>query len=270
MSLVKNDANHEPIASVFNLLSSDAELVIPVLEELMLKHLSKRAHILDIGCSNGKIVQQLQIRGYQTTGLDVSEELLRFARTNAPEGEFILGDIRNFKSPPTYDAVYSKNVFSFFLNLDELTTVFQNVYAAMHDNALFVFSMASADITSHDDEPQDSDRFNVKDLGSHDGEPQFLEGYTVNEKFVYIERSKYNPEERIRKIEVTTFELINGIWKRSDSTVLEKDYFLSEIKSALENVGFIEINDYNSKDFGDAYKTDDRLCVVCRKPSLSQ
>ena len=38
MSLVKNDANHEPIASVFNLLSSDAELVIPVLEELRLSN----------------------------------------------------------------------------------------------------------------------------------------------------------------------------------------------------------------------------------------
>ncbi|MEH2112707.1 class I SAM-dependent DNA methyltransferase [Nostoc sp.] len=251
VNLVNNDANHDSFASVYKFLgSSDAEFVIPVLEELILKHLSKGANILDVGCSNGQIVQQLQIRGYQATGLDVSEELLHFARTNVPESEFILGDIRKLKLPPTYDAVYSKNVFSFFLNLEELTTVFQNIYTMMRDNALFAFSITSADITWSE------------------GEPQYSDSCTVNDKFVYVERHNYNPEERIRKIEITTFELINGIWKRSDSAVLEKDYFLSEIKLALENVGFIEINDYNSKDFGDVYKRSERLCVVCRKPSL--
>jgi SAM-dependent methyltransferase len=250
MSLVNNDANHDPFASVFNLLPFyTEELVMPILEQLMLKNLSKGAHILEIGCSNGQVLQQFQIRGYQTTGLDVSEELLRFARINSPESKFILGDIRKFQSPPTYDAVYSKNVFSFFLNLEELTTVFQNVYAAMRDNALFVFSMVCADMTWRD------------------GEPQYSDDCTVDEKFVFIQRSNYKPEERIRELGITTFELINGIWKRSDSTVLEKDYFCSEIKESLENVGFIEINDYTTKDFGEIYNSyEERLCITCRKP----
>ncbi|MCC5601599.1 class I SAM-dependent methyltransferase [Nostoc favosum] len=149
MSLVNNDANHSPIASVYNLIPFyTEELVMPVLEQLMLKHLPKGAHILDIGCSNGQVLQQLQIRGYQTTGLDVCEELLRFARINSPESKFILSDIRKFQSPPIYDAVYSKNVFSFFLNLEELTTVFQNVMGAMRDNALFeTFAYSSNECT---------------------------------------------------------------------------------------------------------------------------
>ena len=59
------------------------------------------------------------------------------------------------------------------------------------------------------------------------------------------------------------------MWKRSDNTLLDKAYFSSEIQSALENVGFIEINYYNSKDFGDPTPTGED-CFVCRKPSLTR
>ncbi|WP_026735862.1 class I SAM-dependent DNA methyltransferase [Fischerella sp. PCC 9605] len=262
MSLVKNDANHDRFASVFNLLPSEAEFVMPVLEQLMLKHLPKGAHILDIGCSNGYIVQQLQKRGYQATGLDVSGKLLSFARINSPESKFIHEDIRNFKSPPTYDAVYSKNALCFFMSLEELTTVFQNIYTAMHDNALFMFSIPTADIYWRDGVPEDD---------------YIGYGYTnthcyVGDTFVFIERENYHykPEERIREVAMTIFELIDGIWKRTDSRHLVKDYFLSEIKAVLENVGFIEINDCNIQDFGEDYKGYDQHCIICRKPSLSQ
>ncbi|NJR74146.1 MAG: class I SAM-dependent methyltransferase, partial [Scytonema sp. CRU_2_7] len=63
-----------------NSTGSDADVVIPALEQLMLRHLSKGAHILDIGCLDGEIVKHLNIRGYQTTGLDVSEQFLHIAR----------------------------------------------------------------------------------------------------------------------------------------------------------------------------------------------
>ncbi|WP_375497275.1 class I SAM-dependent DNA methyltransferase [uncultured Nostoc sp.] len=252
MSLANNDGNHDPIASVYNAIgvTSEAESIALILEQLMLKHLSKGTHILDIGCANGQLVQQFHIRGYQTTGLDCSEKLLHHAQINAPESKFILSDIRNFESLPTYDAVFSRNTLGFILNLEELTTVFRNVYAAMHNNGIFVFAIVTGDSVLRDSFLQD---YNICD---------------VNDKYVYVEKGKYNPEERIRELKSTTFELINGIWERSDSTLLEKNYFSSEIQSALENVGFIEINQYDSKDFGDPTPAGED-CFVCRKPSLT-
>ena len=89
----------------------------------------------------------------------------------------------------------------------------------------------------------------------------------VSDRYVYLERYySHNPEERIRKIKFTGFKLLDEVWQRSDSTMIVKDYFESEIKSALVNAGFIEINQYDSKDFGD--KTP--VIFVCRKPSVSQ
>ena len=250
MSLAHNDANHDPIASVYATLPINMELPLTGLEQLMLQHLSKGAHILDVGCAHGEVVQQLHMRGYQMTGLDVSEELLRLAQKNAPESKFIHSDIRKFQSPPTYDGVYSIGVFNFFLNLEELTTVFQNLYKAMHDNSLFVFTMPTADFTFCEDAP------NLESI-------RICE---VSDKSAYIETYNYNQEKRIREIKVTIFELINGIWKRTDTITPTKEYFVSEIKSTLENVGFIEISVYDSRDFGDETSITEP-CFVCRKPS---
>ncbi len=61
--------------------------------------------------------------------------------------------------------------------------------------------------------------------------------------------------------------MIDGVWQRSDISMLVKDYFESDIKSALANVGFIEINKYDKRDF-DGLPV--RSGFACRKPSVSQ
>lgn len=254
MYLVDNVTNYNPIASVYSSFASERELEILVLEQLVLPHLSKGAHILDIGCANGRTVEQLNIRGYQTTGIDISEELLRIARTNAPESKFILGDIRELELEPIYDAVISIDVFCHILNLEELTNVFRKVYAAIDENGIFGFTTPLADKMWHTTSNE-----NRTDL-------EWFNKIDVSDRYVYLERYySHNPEERIREIKFTGFKLIDEVWQRSDSTMIVKDYFESEIKSALVNAGFIEINQYDSKDFGD----ETPVIFVCRKPSVS-
>ena len=53
---------------------------LPHLEELLLSHLPKEAHILDLGCSSGQLAQHLLRKRYKVTGIDGSKEMLRFAR----------------------------------------------------------------------------------------------------------------------------------------------------------------------------------------------
>ncbi|MBD2298138.1 bifunctional 2-polyprenyl-6-hydroxyphenol methylase/3-demethylubiquinol 3-O-methyltransferase UbiG [Nostoc sp. FACHB-190] len=248
MYLVENVANYNPIASVYSSFAKERELEILVLENLILQNLTPGAHILDIGCANGRTVSQLSSRGYQTTGIDISEELLRIAQTNSPESKFILGDIRKLELQPTYDAVVSIDVFGHILNLEELTNVFQKVYAALHNNGIFAFTTPVADEIWDKTSPSDFERFNKID---------------ASDKYVYFERYYiYNQEERIREVKFTGFELINAVWQRSDSDMLVKDYLASEIKSALANAGFREIAQYDSKDFGD----DSPVIFICRKP----
>jgi SAM-dependent methyltransferase len=251
MLLASYAPNYEPFARMQNELKTSeqeiVEFVIPALEQLMLRHLPEKAHILDLGCGSAQLIQQLHLRGYKTTGLDASEGLLHYARINAPESEFIHSDARNLKLPPTFDAVFSKDVLLFILNIEELTAVFQNVYAAMRDNSIFVFTIPLTDWL-------------------HGVVPQTFDHVNVNDECALIEIFNYKPKERMWEIKVTGFELIEHTWKRSDTTWLRKDFFLAEVNSALETVGFTEISHYNLKDFG-AEEAAGMACFVCQKLS---
>lgn len=247
MSQLSSIPDYEAIARLQNELKSiDKEIVeemIPFLENLILQRLSKGAGILDLGCGSGKLLQQLHLRGYKTTGIDTSKELLRYARINAPESEFILNDIRTFELPPTFDAVVSHLVLLFMINLDELTSVFRNVYTVMLNNGLFLFTIPITDWL-------------------HEITPPIFDHVNVNDECALIEIFHYQPEERMWEIKVTGFELIENVWKRSDTTWLRRDFFLSEVESALQKVGFTDISHYKLED---TLNRDTMACFVCQK-----
>lgn len=73
--------------------------------------LSVGAALLDVGCGFGRIAGPLQDRGYEVTGIDISQVQLRLAEERNPGPRYVQGDMREPPSRP-YDAVV--NVFSSF------------------------------------------------------------------------------------------------------------------------------------------------------------
>lgn len=219
---------------------------LPPLEKLLLPYLPNGT-ILDLCCGTGQLVQQLVVKGYQVTGLDGSEAMLSYARDNVPEAQFILSDARFFELPSSFDAVVSTSAsFNHVINLEELKLVFQNVYAALRANGLFVFDMNL-------EERYQSTLWNG-----------YMQG-DIKDDYAWAMKQRYCPDEKIGQIQTTTFQLIEGNWHRRDSSWLVKGYSQSDIQSLLENVGFREISVYDAeRDFaihgkaGNAY-------FACRK-----
>ncbi len=85
----------------------ESETLFPNIKELLLKHLPQPASILDLCCGAGHLAQKLQNEKYQVTGIDSSNELLNYARDNAPNSKFILEDARYFKLPVSFNGVIS-------------------------------------------------------------------------------------------------------------------------------------------------------------------
>ncbi|WP_375509335.1 class I SAM-dependent methyltransferase [uncultured Nostoc sp.] len=219
---------------------------LPSLKKLLLSHLPEEAHILDLGCGTGQLAQHLLLKGYKVTGLDESEEMLRFARENAPGGKFIVTDARYLEFLSIFDAVVSTNcVLNYIINLEELRWVFRNVYTALMENGLFVFNL--------------------------DAEEEFLKYVQVSlngdvkDEYAYAELQKYDPENKIKRRQVTIFNLVQGNWQRSDTTLLEKCYSNSEVKSALENVGFTEVSIYDAERDLARHGQAGNTYFVCRK-----
>lgn len=223
-----------------------SETVFPDLEQLLFKYFPQSASILDLCCGAGHLVQKLQNRGYRVTGLDGSSELLRYACQNAPNSKFILDDARYFKLPDSFDGVISTDYgLNHITTLEELTTVFQNVYTALKPNGLFMFDL-SLDRRYQGD-------WNNSLLGD------------VQEEYAWALKRSYNPEEKIGDIYITIFELTDNNWQRSDLTWSVKGYHLEEVIYALQTVGFKNINYYNQEDISSHTKEAKILYFVCQK-----
>jgi ubiquinone/menaquinone biosynthesis C-methylase UbiE len=221
---------------------------IKLLEKLVLQHLPKKAKILDLCCGNGNLIPPLLMKGYQVTGLDGSEELLRYACEKAPETQFILGDARFFEFPPTFHGVVSAgSSLNHVMNLEELKSVFHNVFAALLENGLFTFNLAM-------EEWYQSDRWNNTQKCS------------VKDDYIWIWQQSYDSEEKIGKRQITVMQLIEEGWQRLNYSLLSKIYSKVEIESTLANVGFTDVTFYDLERDLEVTDSLGEGIFVCRKP----
>ncbi|BAZ11498.1 type 12 methyltransferase [Calothrix sp. NIES-4071] len=222
-----------------------SETALPHIEELLLKHLSKGANILELCCGTGQLAQKLQNKGYQVTGIDGSAEVLHYARENSPNSKFIHEDARFFKFPFKFDGVVCVDYgLNHVINHEELSSVFENVYAALIENGWFMFDLRL-------DKTYEGS-WNNSMIGD------------VKDDYAWALKRLYKPEEKIGNIHITIFQLIEDNWQRADNTWLVRGYEQEEVISMLKNVGFTTVNCYSIEP-NVAADDLDRVYFVCGK-----
>jgi len=220
---------------------------LPALEKLVFPHLPAKARILDLCCGTGQLAQILTERGYQVTGLDGSTEMLHFARENAATVEFIHADARSFKLPDVFHAVISTfDSLNHVMTIEELTSVFRHVYAALRQGGFFLFDLnmeAGFRLTW-------DDNFGI-----------------VEDDHICVVRSNYLPEERTARFDATIFRL-QDYWYRSDATLYQKCYSETAIVSALETAGFTDIHAFaydEQQELQESNPDSERAFFICQK-----
>jgi SAM-dependent methyltransferase len=244
-------SDYDPFAWFYNKHWGNqfAATALFVFEKLVLPKVPKNARILDLCCGTGQKTQILSERGYRVTGLDGSEEMLRFARENAPAVKFILEDARTFKLPADFDAAVSMfDSLNHVMTIDELTDVFRNVHNCLKTGGLFLF-----------------------DMNMEAGYIANWQGYygIIEDDHVCIFPNSYDSEKRIGAIDFTIFRLEDNYWQRSDFKLTQKCYSEKELLSALQSTGFDEIHAYaGDPRTGLAELTEDskRGFFLCQKP----
>lgn len=69
----------------------------------------KGSRVADLGCGNGRLTCKLKEMGYDVTGIDDSEEMLKIALKNYSDINFVKGNALTFKEEP-FDAIFSNAV----------------------------------------------------------------------------------------------------------------------------------------------------------------
>jgi len=106
----------------------------------------KSLKILDVGCGTGRHTIELSKRGYQVTGIDLSESQLARAREKASEQnlkiEFLRHDARRLPFQAEFDAAIMLCEGGFpLMETDEMNfEILKNVTKSLKDKAKFLFT----------------------------------------------------------------------------------------------------------------------------------
>ena len=103
-------------------------------------HLGAGVSVLDLGCGTGRHAKYLASRGFDVTGLDLSAESLRRAKTHeGPTLRFVRQDMRQPFGTNTFDRVLSLfTSFGYFDDPADHVTVLHNIATALRPGGMVV------------------------------------------------------------------------------------------------------------------------------------
>jgi SAM-dependent methyltransferase len=99
--------------------------------------------LLDLGCGSGRHAYEMVQKGYNVTGVDISNEMLSCASKiqfseSAPI--FIQGDIRSVRLGTRFDVVIALfHVMSYQVTIEDICSVFANVRYHLNPGGIFIF-----------------------------------------------------------------------------------------------------------------------------------
>jgi SAM-dependent methyltransferase len=224
---------YDPFAAIYDrhwgaMFFEDARQGI---HDVFLPLLAPKARILDLCCGTGQLARWLTACGFRVTGLDGSSEMIRHARRNAPQAEFVVEDARALQLPGSFDAAVS--VFDSLNHLpdeDALLRVFANVHGALAGGGLFFFDMNM-------------------DEGFRGSRNEQYSSVELEQAF--FTRAHYDAKAGIGKTLVTLFRRNGKAWLREDLEIVEYCYDEKVVKALLARAGFGEVAVYEgSADLG--------------------
>ncbi|MBV9690360.1 MAG: class I SAM-dependent methyltransferase [Ktedonobacteraceae bacterium] len=202
--------------------------------------------ILDLCCGYGRHAIPLAQRGYQMTGLDLSEPFLQRARADAlaqgVQVEWVHSDMRHIPFENTFDAAISIfTSFGYLENEEENLHVLQQVHNALKPGGLFLLESVYQNKVVRSFSPHGIFRYNDGLL-------------VLEERSLDLLSSRYN-------IHIT---MLTPTGQRIEHEQSVRLYTLSEVVRMFTTVGLRPQAYYGGLD-GSALSMDSRLVVIGRK-----
>jgi SAM-dependent methyltransferase len=177
--------------------------------------------VVDAGCGSGVWARELTDRGYEVLGIDISADMVRLARRQAPAARFQVGSFLSAKLPPC-DAVTSigecvNYAFDRRSGKKRLTEFFGRVYGALRPGGVFIFDIVEPGL-----------------VGKGPPQRRFLEG---PDWAILLEVR----EDRKRKTltrQIASFRRVGKLYRRSEEIHRLHLYSGSELLAELSRAGF--------------------------------
>lgn len=140
----------------------EAAQLVELLEDML--PLEECSKILDLGCGRGRHAINLNKKGYQVTGIDLSEQAIATAREKAEKLALdnIRFEVRDMRDPlpEKFDAVVNLfTTFGYFKSDEENVSVLQSVKQMLKPGGIFVLDYLNAELVKENYKPSDEGEF---------------------------------------------------------------------------------------------------------------
>lgn len=209
------------------------------IDDLIKKYGNHIFKVLDFGCGTGKHDIELKKLGYYCTGIDLSPEMIEIANHDLEKEDinFLVDDIRKFKTKETYDSVISLfHVMSYQNKNEDVLSTFISAREAVKKGGLFIF-----DVWYGPGVLSDKPCVRVKELEDEEN------------KLVRIAKPVMHDKENVVDVnyDILIINKNTGITKIIQEEHNMRYFFRPELEILLNNAGFQLIANVDCKTLGE-------------------
>lgn len=252
---------YETLAAMYDALMDDVdyEAWADYIDRMLQKHGGPGKRLLDLGCGTGCISIPLAQRGYQVTGVDISEEMLATAREKSRALQLDIDwrkqDLTSLQlfdeagNEMVFDAAIATfDVFNHLTEPEDLQMLFHTLNPLLADEGVLLFDVQTP--------------YKLREyLGNHI--------FTLHRDDVeYMWENHFDEESQICTMNITFFlRQANGLYRRETMTQEERVYDLDLLRLWLKYSDFETAGVYEELSENDV-KPEAHRAVFIAKPML--
>lgn len=118
-------------------------ILFPVLRKYISLTKPKILNLLDVGCGNGDFYQIAKEKGYKYFGLDISSEMIQRAKTDYPNGKFLVSPATDFSSKYSqkFERVVISMLFPSIRSKKEITDILKESKKVLSKSGLILIGL---------------------------------------------------------------------------------------------------------------------------------
>ena len=244
------DAYHA-LAASYDRLTNDVDYEATVefyMQILQREGLSPRTCV-DLACGTGSVTKILAEKGYEVTGVDLSEEMLTEAFQKVQDMEnpprFICQNLRDLYLPRGVDmAVCALDSLDYITDPRDCALAIRRIYKALNPGGIFIFDVNTPE-----------------KLRAMDGQV-----FVDEDDDVYcVWRGEFDEQTNICSYGMDLFQRRGEGWVRSFEEHREYAYSAEQLVGYLKDAGFSGISVYGDRSFREPGPGEQRIYIKARK-----
>ena len=204
--------------------------------------------VCDVACGTGNMTIPLAKRGYDMTGVDISEDMLNIARSKS-EGLNILYLNQSMTNIDLYGTMGAFlcmiDGINYVLTPKSLLKFFTRIKTCFMDNdGIFIFDIST--------------EYKLRNII---GSETFVH---CGNNIFYTWQNRFIEKKRISDMFLTFFVKRGNLYERFEERHLQRAYSADELTYLLRKAGFTKIDIYDELSFSHPREDSERIVFVCR------